>query len=117
VPSVPFGSGPRLTIAGMAAVGGNPAVPLTPQSDDDQRGGFPTGTSRCESGECARMSSSTLNSRLALNRDGLENFVIAVIRRAALELQDYALMTSPGDNIDDFLASVGRRGQPTVQNS
>jgi hypothetical protein len=60
---------------------------------------------------------STLNSRLALNRDGLENFVIAVIRRAALELQDYALMTSPGDNIDDFLVWVGRRGQPTVQNS
>jgi transposase-like protein len=32
----------------------------------------------------------TLNSRLAFNRNGLENFVITVIRRAALELEDYA---------------------------
>jgi len=52
---------------------------------------------------------STLNSRLAFNRSGLENFVIAVIRRAALELEDYALTASPEDNIDDFLAWVKRR--------
>jgi hypothetical protein len=58
--------------------------------------------------------SSTLSSRLAFDRDGLENFVIAVIRRAALELQDYALTASPKDNVDDFLAWVRRCGQPTV---
>jgi hypothetical protein len=52
---------------------------------------------------------STLNSRLAFNRNGLENFVITVIRRAALELEDYALSASPEDNIDDFLAWVRRR--------
>jgi hypothetical protein len=28
----------------------DPVVPLAPQSVDDQRGGFPTGISRCESG-------------------------------------------------------------------
>lgn len=62
--------------------------------------------------------SSTLNSRLALNRDGLENFVIAVIRRAALELQDYSVTVSPEDNIDAFLAwAGGRRGQLIVQKS
>jgi hypothetical protein len=52
---------------------------------------------------------STLNSRLAFNRNGLENFVITVIRRAALELEIYALTASPEDNIDDFLAWVKRR--------
>ncbi len=52
---------------------------------------------------------STLNSRLASNRTGLENFVTTVIRRAALELEDYALTASPKDNIDDFLAWVKRR--------
>jgi hypothetical protein len=52
---------------------------------------------------------STLNSRLASNRNGLENFVTTVIRRAALELEDYALAASPEDNIDDFLAWVKRR--------
>jgi hypothetical protein len=59
---------------------------------------------------------STLNSRLALNRQGLENFVTTVIRRAALEIKNYALSDSPKDNIDDFLAWVKRRGQPTLQN-
>jgi hypothetical protein len=57
---------------------------------------------------------STLNSRLAFTRDGLENFVTTVIRRAALELQDYALTVSPKDNINDFLAWVKLRGQPSV---
>jgi hypothetical protein len=52
---------------------------------------------------------STLNSRLAFNRNGLENFVITVIRRAALELEEYALTASSEDNIDDFLAWVKRR--------
>jgi len=52
---------------------------------------------------------STLNSRLAFNRNGLENFVTTVIRRAALELEDYALTASPEDNIDDFLAWAKRR--------
>jgi hypothetical protein len=58
----------------------------------------------------------TLNSRLALNRHVLENFVTTVIRRAALEIENYALSGSPKDNVDDFLAWVKRRGQPTVQN-
>jgi hypothetical protein len=52
---------------------------------------------------------STLNSRLASNRNGLENFVTTVIRRAALELENYALTASPEDSIDDFLAWVKRR--------
>jgi hypothetical protein len=37
---------------------------------------------------------STLNSRLASNRNGLENFVTAVIRRTALELENYSLTAS-----------------------
>jgi hypothetical protein len=52
---------------------------------------------------------STLNSRLGLNRNGLEKFVITVTRRAALELEDYALSASSEDNIDDFLSWVERR--------
>jgi hypothetical protein len=52
---------------------------------------------------------STLNSRLVSNRIGLENFVITVIRRAALELEGYAFTTSPEDNIDSFLTWVKRR--------
>jgi hypothetical protein len=52
---------------------------------------------------------STLNSRLAFSRDGLENFVIAVIRRAVLELEGYALTASPEDEIDSFLEWVKRR--------
>lgn len=52
---------------------------------------------------------STLNSRLASDRNGLENFVIAVIRRAALELEDYSLTPSPQDNTDGFLTWVKRR--------
>lgn len=57
---------------------------------------------------------STLNSRLASNRNGLENFVTTVIRRAALELENYALTASPEDNIDAFLAWVKcREAVPT----
>jgi hypothetical protein len=52
---------------------------------------------------------STLNSRLALNRGSMEEFVIAVIRRAALELEAYATTTAPKDDIDAFLAWVRRR--------
>jgi hypothetical protein len=51
---------------------------------------------------------STRNSRLAANRNGLEDFVIAVIRRAAFELEGYAHTVSPKDNIDDFLSWVTR---------
>jgi len=60
---------------------------------------------------------STLNSRLAFTRDGLENFGTTVIRRAALELQDYALTVSPKDNIDDFLAWIKCRSQSSVSKS
>jgi hypothetical protein len=52
---------------------------------------------------------STLNSRLAFNRVGLENFVITVLRRTALELESYALTASPEDNINDFLAWIKYR--------
>lgn len=46
---------------------------------------------------------STLNSRLASNRVGLENFVITVVRRAALELESYALTAAPKDDVGSFL--------------
>ncbi len=54
---------------------------------------------------------STLNSRLALNRSGMEEFVIAVIRRAVLELETYANAAAPQDDIDAFLAWVRGRAQ------
>lgn len=44
--------------------------------------------------------------RLASNREGPENFVITVVRRAALELETYARTPEPRDNIDDFLAWI-----------
>jgi hypothetical protein len=47
-----------------------------------------------------------LNSRLALGRPGLEEFVIAVIRRAAIELQVYASSPDPSDDIDAFMTWV-----------
>jgi hypothetical protein len=53
---------------------------------------------------------STLNSRLNLNRGGMEEFVIAVIRREALELEVYANTPAALDDIDAFLAWV--RGHP-----
>jgi hypothetical protein len=49
---------------------------------------------------------STLNSRLSLGRGGMEEFVIAVIRRAALELENYASTRAPSDEIDAWLAWV-----------
>jgi len=52
---------------------------------------------------------STLNSRLGLTRNALENFVMAVIGRAALELESYTLETSPQDDIDAFLGWASRR--------
>jgi hypothetical protein len=53
--------------------------------------------------------SSTLNARLAVNRDVLENFALPVIRRTALELQRYAVVPSSRDDVDEFLAWVKRR--------
>ena len=57
---------------------------------------------------------STLNSRSALNRGGMEEFVIAVIRREALELEVYANTTVPLDDIDAFLAWVRGRSAPAA---
>ncbi len=51
----------------------------------------------------------TLNSRLARNRAAVEAFVIAVVRRAVLELDAYAGSARPEDNIDDFLSWVRQR--------
>ncbi len=45
---------------------------------------------------------STLNSRLAMSRSGLEEFVMAVIRRAAVELEAYSAEVLP-DSVDSFL--------------
>jgi hypothetical protein len=52
---------------------------------------------------------STLNSRLARNRGGLENFVITTIQRTVLELEEYIRSPSPSDSIDDFLSWIKRR--------
>ena len=47
-----------------------------------------------------------MNSRLVLGRPGLEEFVIAVIRRAAIELEAYASSLDPSDDIDAFMTWV-----------
>jgi hypothetical protein len=63
-------------------------------------------------GDCSRIlhgTWSTLNSRLALSRGGMEEFAIGVIRRAAFELGNYASTAAPGDEIDAWLAWVGDR--------
>jgi hypothetical protein len=56
---------------------------------------------------------STLNSRLAMNRRSMEEFVIAVIRRAAVELAAYANTAAPTDGIEPFLMWVKLKNQPT----
>lgn len=52
---------------------------------------------------------STLTARLSLNRRALENFVIPVLRRAALELDNYAHTTDPDDRIDGLLTWLKRK--------
>jgi hypothetical protein len=49
---------------------------------------------------------STLNPRLGMDRQGMEQFVIEVIRRAAVELEAYANTTAPTDEIEPFLMWV-----------
>lgn len=56
---------------------------------------------------------STLNSRLASDRGGMEEFVIAVIRRAALELAIYADTAAPKDDIGVFLTWVKAQSEHT----
>lgn len=57
---------------------------------------------------------STLNSRLALSRGGMEEFAIAVVRRAALELEAYANTTTSKDDIGAFLSWVKGRSEPAT---
>jgi hypothetical protein len=56
---------------------------------------------------------STLNSHLAMNRRSTEEFVIAVIRRTAMELVAYANTAAPSDQIEAFLMWVKSKNQPT----
>jgi len=53
--------------------------------------------------------SSTLHAVLAPDRTGLERFVIAVIRRTALEIEDYSATLSPNDRIESLLAWTKNR--------
>lgn len=52
---------------------------------------------------------STLNSHLAPNRAWLENFVITVVRRTALELETYARASVARDDLEDFLSWIDRQ--------
>jgi hypothetical protein len=56
---------------------------------------------------------STLNPRLGVNRRGTEQFVVEVIRRAAVELEAYSHTTAPLDEIEPFLMWVKRKNHPT----
>jgi hypothetical protein len=49
---------------------------------------------------------STLQPSIGMNRERMEKFVIEVIRRAALELEEYAKTTTPKDDIESLLLWV-----------
>lgn len=49
---------------------------------------------------------STLHPHIGIDRDGLEEFVQAVLRRAVIELADYVKFASASDRVEDFLAWV-----------
>lgn len=57
---------------------------------------------------------STLNPRIAMSRAGLEEFVIGVIRRAAIELDAYTVEALP-DNVDSFLDWVKNKPLTNAQ--
>ena len=59
---------------------------------------------------------STLNTR-AMDRTGMERFVITVLRQAAIELEAYACSANPADDVREFLRWVrGRKSsQPDVR--
>ncbi len=52
---------------------------------------------------------STLNERVGRSRDGMDGFVITVIRRAALELETYIQEPSNEDNMDAFIEWLKQR--------
>ncbi|NKJ08523.1 hypothetical protein [Rhizobium sp. SG741] len=52
---------------------------------------------------------STLNTRLGRSRDGMEGFVITVIRRAALELESYCQEPLRADDMDAFIEWLMQR--------
>lgn len=52
---------------------------------------------------------STLHSRLAMSRSGVEGFVIEVVRRVARELEGYANSSASRDDLNTFLTWVRER--------
>lgn len=56
---------------------------------------------------------STLNPRLGMDRQGMEQFVIEVIRRAAVELDVYTNTKAPIDEIEPFLMWVKSKNEPS----
>lgn len=54
---------------------------------------------------------STLNPRLGMDRQGMEQFVIEVIRRAVVELEAYTKAEAPEDGIKPFLLWVKAKSQ------
>jgi hypothetical protein len=55
---------------------------------------------------------STLNPRLGMDRQGIEQFVIQVIRRVAAELEAYANTAAPIDEIEPLLMWVKSKNKP-----
>jgi hypothetical protein len=62
---------------------------------------------------CASLAAFAMGFLAMLNRHGMEEFVIAVIRRAAVELYAYTNTTAPIDKIEPFLMSVKSKNEPT----
>jgi hypothetical protein len=59
---------------------------------------------------------STLQPSTGINRERVEKFAIEVIRRVALELEEYAASTAPKDDIKSLLMWVkSKRGAAATQ--
>lgn len=57
---------------------------------------------------------STLQPSIGMNRERMEKFAIEVIRRTALELQEYAATTAPKDDIESLLSWVRSKRRTAI---
>jgi hypothetical protein len=57
---------------------------------------------------------STLQPNIGMNRERMERFAIEVIRRTALEMEEYATTTAPKDDIESLLTWVRSKRRPAT---
>jgi hypothetical protein len=81
---------------GLASKG--PVVPGSTQTADDFAKSIVGDRSQFLHGTL-----STLQPHIGIDREGLEEFVQAVLRRAVIELANYSNLATPSDRVEDFL--------------